>query len=137
MLLVFLGTLPALAQASHEVESKVLTLERLWASAAQMRDTKALDSIFDDSMAYVDINGRLMTKGEVLASTSAVSAVDIVVESSVARSHGGLVVVTGLMKLKGFDRGKTYVRYGRFLDTWMEKGGRWVCISSMTTAIQR
>jgi ketosteroid isomerase-like protein len=137
LILAFLGTLPVRAQSAHEAESKVLTLERLWGSAAQMRDTKALDSIFDDSMAYVDISGRLMTKGEVLADTSAVSAVDIVVASSVARSHGNVIVVTGIMKLKGVDKGKPYLRYGRFLDTWMKKGDHWVCISSMTTATQK
>jgi ketosteroid isomerase-like protein len=134
---VFLCTMPALAQSTQEAESKVLTLERLWASAAQMRDTKALQSIFDDSMVYVHIDGRLMTKAEVLADTSGVGAVDIVIESSSARSYGNLIVVTGVMKLKGIDKGKPYLRYGRFLDTWALKDDHWVCLSSMTTAIQK
>jgi ketosteroid isomerase-like protein len=137
LILAFLSVLPVWAQSGHDAESKVLALERLWGSAAQMRDTKALDSIFDDSLAYVHIDGRLMTKAEVLADTSAVSAVDIVVESSVARSHGNVVIVTGIMKLKGVEKGKPYLHYGRFLDTWMEKGDHWVCLSSMTTAIQK
>jgi ketosteroid isomerase-like protein len=137
LIVAFLSVLAAQAQSEHDAESKVLALERLWGSAAQTRDTKALGSIFDDSLAYVHIDGRLMTKAEVLADTRAVSAVDIVVESSVARSHGNLVIVTGVMKLKGIEKGKQYVRYGRFLDTWMEKGDQWVCLSSMTTAIQK
>ena len=103
LILMCLGTLPGSAQSHNEAESKVLALERLWGAAAQMRDIKALDSIFDDSMTYVHIDGRLMTKAEVLADTSATSAVEIVVDSSVARSHGGVVIVTGILHLKGVD----------------------------------
>jgi ketosteroid isomerase-like protein len=125
------------AQDRGEIESKVLALERSWGAAAQMRDTKALESIFDNSMVYVDIDGRLMTKAQVLADTMAVSPVDIVVQSSVARSQGNAVIVTGVLQLKGVEGGKPYLRYGRFLDTWLDKGDHWVCVSSMTTEITK
>jgi len=134
--LVCLGGYQAQAQTAGDAESKVLALERLWGEAAQLRDIKALDSIFDDSLEYVHIDGRLMSKSEVLADTKAVSAVDVVVESEVAHSQGRTVIVTGVMKLKGIENGKPYQRHGRFVDTWLYKAGRWVCISSMTTAMQ-
>ena len=123
------------SQRPAEAESKVLALERLWAEAAQIRDIKALDSIFDDSIAYVHIDGRLMTKAEVLADTRAVNPVEIVVHSSAAHSYGNVVIVTGVMQLKGVEHGKPYLQYGRFLDTWVLKDNHWVCISSMTTPI--
>jgi hypothetical protein len=126
----------AVAQSS-DAESKVFALERLWGEAAQLRDTRALESIFDDSIAYVHIDGRLMTKSQVLEDTKAVNPVNIVVDSPRARSHGKLVIVTGVMQLKGMECGKPYVRYGRFLDTWLYKGDHWVCVSSMTTALDR
>lgn len=125
------------ARGQSAAESKVLALERLWGAAAQMRDTKALEIIFDDSMVYVDIDGKQMTKTQVLAETAAVSPVDIVVESSAAHAHGDVVIVTGVMQLRGVDRGKAYLRYGRFLDTWLDDGKRWVCLSSMTTAMRK
>ena len=137
LVLICFGPCSAQVQGRIEAESKVLALERLWGAAAQLRDTKALESIFDNSMVYVDISGKLMTKAEVLADTAAVSPVDIVVESSVARSHGDVVIVTGIMQLKGLEGGKSYLRYGRFMDTWLEKGDHWVCISSMTTAMKK
>jgi ketosteroid isomerase-like protein len=124
-------------QAQDAGESKVLALERLWGAAAQMRDTKALESIFDESMVYVDIDGKLMSKAQVLAETKALSPVDIVVQSSSAHSHGNVVIVTGVMQLKGIEGGKAYLRYGRFLDTWVAKGDQWVCLSSMTTAMKQ
>lgn len=136
VVLLCLGTW-AHAQERGEAESKVLALERLWGAAAQLRDIKALESIFDDSLVYVHIDGRLMTKADVLADTRALSPVDIVVQSSAARSHGNVVIVTGVMQLKGIENGKPYQQYGRFLDTWVEKDNRWVCISSMTTPIRK
>jgi ketosteroid isomerase-like protein len=136
LVLIFWGTCLQ-AQGQAETESKVLALERLWGAAAQMRDIKALESIFDDSMVYVHIDGRLMTKAQVLADTMAVSPVDIVVQSSVARSQENVVIVTGVLQLKGIKGGKPYLSHGRYLDTWLEKGDQWVCVSSMTTEIKK
>lgn len=135
LILVILGTRPGNAQS--ETESKILALERLWGAAAQMRDIKALESIFDDSMTYVHIDGRLMTKAEVLGDTRAVSPVEIVVDSSVAHSHGNVVIVTGILHLKGVKSGKPYLQYGRYMDTWLRKQNHWVCISSMTTPLRK
>ncbi len=135
--LVCLGPWLAHAQSPVDAESKVRALERLWAEAAQFRDIKALESIFDDSLVYVHIDGRLMTKAEVLADTRTVSAVDIVIESSVAHSHGDTVIVAGVLRLKGVEGGKPYLRHGRFVDTWLFKQGHWMCVSSMTTLMQK
>lgn len=137
LMLISIGAFPSHAQERVEAESKVLALERLWGAAAQLRDVKALETIFDDSMVYVDIDGKLMTKANVLAETAAVSPVDIVVESSAAHAHGDVVIVTGVMQLRGVERGKPYLRYGRFLDTWLDRGNHWVCVSSMTTAMKK
>ena len=137
LLILTLATCPAQGQSRNAAESKVLALERLWGEAAQFRDIKALESIFDDSMLYVHINGRLMTKAEVLADTKAVTAVDIVVDSSVARSHGDVVIASGILHLKGIENGRLYLRSGRYLDTWIARGDGWICVSSMTTPIRR
>jgi len=136
LILVVLGAWPGNAQ-SRETESKILALERLWGAAAQLRDIRALESIFDDSMTYVHIDGRLMTKSEVLADTRAVSPVEIVVDSSVAHSHGNVVMVTGILHLKGVKSGKPYLQYGRYMDTWLRKQNHWVCVSSMTTPMKK
>ena len=136
-LLICLWPFSLRAQSRNEAESKVLALERLWGQAAQLRDIKALDSIFDDAIAYVHIDGRLMTKGEVLADTRSASSVNIVVDSSVARVHGNVVIVTGILHLKGIQAGKPYSQAGRYLDTWLARGDAWVCVSSVTTPMRR
>ena len=136
-LLICLWQLPVRAQSRNEVESRVLALERLWGQAAQSRDIKALDSIFDDAIAYVHIDGRLMTKDQVLADTKSGNAVAIVVDSSVAHVHGNVVIVTGILHLSGIQAGKPYTLAGRYLDTWLARGDGWVCVSSMTTPVRR
>jgi ketosteroid isomerase-like protein len=117
--------------------SKVLALERLWGQAAHLRDIKALDAIFDDDFVNLDIDGRLMTKAQTLADTLTAGPVEIVVESTGAQVHGDVVVVTGVLHLKGVDHGKPYLRRGRFADTWLKKNAHWVCISSETTPMEQ
>lgn len=121
----------------EDAKAKVMALEVLWGQAAQMRDIRAMETLFDDSLTYVDIAGRLMTKAQVLAFTKAVSPVEIVVQSTAARSHGDTVIVTGVLRLKGVDRGKPYLQYARFVDTWIHKNGHWLCVASMSTPIEQ
>jgi ketosteroid isomerase-like protein len=128
----------SLAQnADSDAASKVLALERLWGQASQLRDIKALDSIFDEGLVNLDIDGRLMTKAQTLADTLTTGPVEIVVESTGARVHGDVVIVTGVLRLKGVDHGKPYLRRGRFVDTWLYKNGHWVCIGSETTPMEQ
>jgi Domain of unknown function (DUF4440) len=122
--------------ADSDAASKVLALERLWGQAAHLRDIKALDSIFDEGMVNLDISGRLMTKAQTQADTLTTVPVEIVLESTGARVHGGVVIVTGVLQLKGLDHGKPYLRRGRFVDTWLYKNEHWVCIGSETTAVE-
>jgi ketosteroid isomerase-like protein len=128
----------SLAQnVDSDAASKVLALERLWGQASQLRDIKALDSIFDDGMVNLDIDGRLMTKAQTLADTLTTGPVEIVVESTGARVHGNVVIVTGMLRLKGVDHGKAYLRRGRFVDTWLYNNAHWVCIGSETTPMEQ
>jgi ketosteroid isomerase-like protein len=120
-----------------DAASKVLALERLWGQASQLRDIKALDSIFDEGLVNLDIDGRLMTKAQTLADTLTTGPVEIVVESTGARVHGDVLIVTGMLRLKGVDHGKAYLRRGRFVDTWLYKNAHWVCIGSETTPMEQ
>ena len=129
----------AVAQSAvdSEVASRVLALERLWGQASQLRDIKALDAIFDEGLVNLDIDGRLMTKAQTLADTLTAVPAEIVVDSTGASVHGDVVIVFGVLHLKGVDHGKPYQRRGRFVDTWLYKNAHWVCIGSMTTPMEQ
>ncbi len=119
--------------------TRVIALEHAWNQAEQRKDIKALDSILDNAMVYVDYDGSLLTKSEFLSKISAHDAhpQQEVTESMTARVFGNTAVVTGVYLAKGLENGKPYTRRGRFIDTWVFKSGAWVCIASQATPTLR
>ncbi|MBZ5678604.1 MAG: nuclear transport factor 2 family protein [Acidobacteriia bacterium] len=135
VLLVCAGTSASYAQVTVDshVGSKIIALENLWSQASTIKDLKSLDTILDDAFVYVDPDGRLMTKAEVLADVKASPAQQVVTESMVVHLHGDAAIVTGTYRMKGVERGKSVVRRGRFVDTWLYRNGLWISIASLGT----
>lgn len=124
--------------ASEETAiTTVLALEHAWNQAEERKDTRALDEIFDNALVYVDYDGSFHTKAEFLArvKSSASQPEQEVTGSMTGRLFGNTVVITGLYVAKGVDNGKPYLRRGRFVDTWIYKDGRWLCVASQATPI--
>ena len=42
---------------------------------------------------------------------------------------------SGVMRVKGVENGRAYTRREQFVDTWLFKGGKWVCIATDATPI--
>jgi hypothetical protein len=57
-------------------------------------------------------------------------------ESSSIHMYGGMAIVTGIYREKGVDKGKPYLRRGRFTDAWVYQNGLWQCVSSQSTLIR-
>jgi ketosteroid isomerase-like protein len=128
---------PAQDAATAGVITKVLALEHAWNQAEQRKDAKALGAMFDSDLIYVDYDGSLRSKAEFLAQvkSEASQPTQELTESMMARAYGATVVVTGVYMAKGTEKGKAYVRRGRFVDTWAMRNGSWLCISSQSTPI--
>ncbi len=101
----------------------------------ESKDLKALDAILDEAFVYVDADGRLLTKVEVLADVKAAHGLQVSSASMAVHLHGDTAVVTGIYKITGVERGKPFVRRERFVDTWWYKNGLWVSIASLTTPL--
>jgi hypothetical protein len=116
---------------------KVIALENVWNQAEQRKDTKALDSILDNSLIYVDYDGSLRTKAEFLAQVRGAGLLPEgeITKDVTAHAVGSAVVVTGVYVMTGSENGKPYNRRGRFVDLWMNKDGAWVCITAQATPI--
>ena len=56
-------------------------------------------------------------------------------ESLSVHVFGNTAVATGVFRAKGSDGGKAYVRRERFVDTWVNKNGNWVCVATDATPI--
>lgn len=120
-------------------EGKILALENAWNLAEQHKDARALDELLGDGLVYVDYDGSIMTKAEFLASVQKPSLhpEQIVNESTTVHLYNTSAVVTGIYREKGIDKGKPYLRRGRFTDTWVYQDGVWRCVASQSTLITR
>jgi ketosteroid isomerase-like protein len=116
-------------------ESKIVALENLWNQAAQAKDLKALSVILDDGFIYVDRDGKVLTKADVLANIKASHDIQVSSESMYVYLHGSIAIVSGIYLTRGTHHGKPFIRRDRFLDTWSSRNGTWIVIASLTTPI--
>jgi ketosteroid isomerase-like protein len=119
------------------VQSKIIALEKAWNQAYKIADTKALDALLDNAIVLVNDDGSVQTKKEFLASLRATNSQEqqVAPESMNVRVFGNTAIASGVMRVKGVEGGKSYVRREQFVDTWVNKGGRWVCIATDATPV--
>jgi ketosteroid isomerase-like protein len=139
-LFLFIGIMAGslLAQEAGSVQSKIIAMEKAWNQAFKFRDKKALGEILHDSMVIVNDDGSLETKAGFLAGVEAAKQSDdqqAEPESIAVHVFGDVAVATGVFKEKGVENGKAYTRRNRFVDTWVDKNGNWVCVAASATPV--
>ena len=125
---------------AESAKSKVVALEQLWNQAYKSGDKKALDSILDDGIVLVNDDGSVQSKAEFLASVkpskeSVAQQQQVAPESLNVHVYGNVAIATGVMRVKGVEGGKAYTRRERFVDTWLLRGGNWVCVGTDATPV--
>jgi ketosteroid isomerase-like protein len=145
LLLVLLSVvfLPSWAQDTSEsaIKSKIVALEGAWNQAYKSGDAKALDTLLDKDIILVNDDGSVMTKPEFLATVKPVGSHSGAQEQQVAPESlsvhvfGNTAIATGVFRAKGVEGGKPYVRRERFIDTWVYKSDRWICVATDATPI--
>jgi len=135
LLLACIAALPAIAQDDEAARSKVLALEKAWNQAYKLGDAKAMGTILDDNIVLIEDDGSMKTKAEFLATVKASSGNEeqVAPESLVVHVFGKTAIAVGVIGVKG----KSGVHHERFIDTWIEKNGNWVCIASDATPMLR
>lgn len=124
--------------SSHDSDKvRVLSLENLWNEAERNKDGKALDGLLAPAFAYTDSEGSFLNKSQFLASITAASyhPDQIINEAMRADPYDHVVIVTGMYREEGVEKGKRYVRRGRFTDTWIQESGSWLCAASQETLL--
>jgi ketosteroid isomerase-like protein len=135
-LLACIGAPIAYAQQvdDPDAESKIIAMERIAKlQACDNKDPKTLRTILDDAFVAVNQEGRVLTKTELLMCVQAIKSFQFTMDQMVVKLHGDTAIVTGLYRMRGVERGKPFLRRGRFVDTWLHKRGRWVAIASLST----
>jgi ketosteroid isomerase-like protein len=114
---------------------QVIALEKAWNQAYKAGDTKALSAILDNSLVLVEDDGSLKTKSEFLASVKSSSGNEeqVAPESLTVRVFGKTAIAIGVIAVKGTKGGKSVVHRERFIDTWINKDGSWICIATDAT----
>jgi ketosteroid isomerase-like protein len=143
VILLWLAGAASLAQTSDQAtKSKIAALEQLWNQAYKSADTKALDSILDDTIVLVNDDGSVQTKAEFLAAVKSSASQPSAQQQQVAPEslnvevYGNVAIATGVMRVKGVENGRSYTRRERFVDTWLLKRENWVCIGTNATPVQ-
>jgi ketosteroid isomerase-like protein len=116
------------------VRAQILGLEKAWNQAYKAGDVKALSAILDNSLVLVEDDGSLKTKSEFLATVKAQTGNEeqVAPESLTVRVFGTTAISIGVIATKDA-HGKTHRE--RFIDTWIKKGGSWICIATDATPI--
>ena len=112
---------------SEDEAGRVLALEKAWNHALELKDTKALDMLLASTLVSVDTDGSIQGKSEFLASIKSpeYQPSQAVTEQTNVQMYRDTAVVVGILRVKGTDKGKPYVRRERFVDTWIKTSGTW------------
>lgn len=130
---------PAQDDSATAVRSKIIALEKAWNQAYKAGDIRALDSILDNEIVLINDDGSVQSKAEFLSSIKATAnnsqEQQVSPESMSVHVFGTTAISTGVFRAKGVEGGKSYVRRERFVDTWLYKDGKWVCVASNATPV--
>jgi len=137
-LLILSVALAAARQSNVSDEGgRVLALEKAWNHALEQKDSKGMDMLLATTFVSVDIDGSVQSKTEFLASIKSpdYQPSQAVTEQSSIQVYGNAAVVVGIFRIKGTDKGKSYVHRERFVDTWIKTNDSWQCVATTSTLI--
>ena len=122
---------------SPAVLAKIRELENNRFEAQRRKDNTALDAMLDNALVWVGPDGVQKTKADYLEDlhSAGTSVLDLSPVSMTIDVHGNTAVVVGIYREKGVKDGRAYQLRARFIDTWMLKNGKWLCIASTSTSV--
>jgi ketosteroid isomerase-like protein len=139
MILACILPLAAQEESNANAQNQIIALEKAWNQAYKLGDTSALSKLLDPSVVLVEDDGSLKTRAEFLVSVHSTVANEEQVspESLTVHIFGNTAIAVGVLAAKGTKNGKPYTRRERFIDTWINRGGGWVCIATDATPMLR
>jgi len=120
-------------------EKMILALESAWNQAELHHDAKAAASMMADTFLSVDHNGGVSNRSQYLAGLKDESYKPEQISNHDTRVfvYGSTAIVTSAYRTRGTESGKPFVHNGRFTDTWVNLGGKWLCVASHETWIAK
>jgi ketosteroid isomerase-like protein len=117
---------------SSAVQANLKQMEDAWVKALVSKDSAAIGNFIADDFAGINPEGKRVTKSQLLAEAKNEPATmhSSTNESMDVQVYGpNLATVSGTTTEKGKDKaGKEFTRTYVWLDTWMERNGKWECV---------
>jgi hypothetical protein len=129
------------AQDNSAIETKLKQMEDAWAKALKDKDQAAVGNMVADDYAGINSKGEHQNKtrllDEIKSSTDTLSASTN--DSMQVHIYGpSLATVVGTSTEKGKDKdGKQFSRSFGWVDTWMERNGKWECIGEAVMPLKK
>jgi len=127
------------AEDNSAIETKLKQIENAWDRAWEAKDTAALGNMLADDYAGMNSKGERQNKSQLL---NALKTMTDTVSSSVNDSlevhvySPNLAMVVGASTEKGMDKDrKAFTRSFGWVDTWMQRNGKWECIGEAVVAL--
>jgi len=136
-LIVAAAAISVRGQSRSDEAGRIQALELAWNHALEAKDAAAMDMLLANTMVSVDIDGSVVNKKEFLAGVKSpeYQPSQAVTEQSNVQMYGDAAVVVGIFRIKGVEKGKTYVHRERFVDTWVKINGTWQCVATTSALI--
>ena len=141
ILLVLAAAPRARAQDNSAIEAKLKQMEDVWGKALKDKDQAAVGNLVADDYAGINSKGEHQNKTQLLdeikTSTDTLSASTN--DSMEVHVYGPtLATVVGTSTEKGKDKdGKQFSRSFGWVDTWMERNGKWECVGEAVMQLKK
>jgi ketosteroid isomerase-like protein len=139
LLVIVCATASAVGEDNAAIKTKIVALEKAWNQAYKLGDAKSLGELLDDQIVLINDDGSMQSKQVFLASVKKADSREEQVSpesmSVYVYGNGEIAIATGVFRAKGIEKGKSYTRRERFVDTWSLRDGNWVCVATNATPI--
>lgn len=118
-------------------QARLLSLENAWNHAVQQKDMRSIDSLLDEDLVTIDSDGSIMNKSQYMAGLKmpTLQFEHVVNDAMQVQVYGRGAVVVGVYRETGVRNGKRFLHRERFVDTWINRNGAWLCVASQSTLI--
>jgi ketosteroid isomerase-like protein len=128
------------ASSTKEVDvdrTKLLALENAWNQAQLHHDASAVSQLLPETFIYTDYDGTVMDKARFLDDLKDPNyhATLLTNDDMKVIPYSNAAIVVGAYHSKGTYKGKPFDHTGRFTDTWIYDGGKWLCVATHTNLV--
>jgi len=124
-------------QANENAGAQPLQREEEWTRGLVARDTKMFERLLAPGFVYTE-DGAVMSRDDVIASAAGEDTTTWAAnEGMKAHDFGDTQIITGVLHVKGKNKGGPFERRYQFTDTWQKRGGTWQLIGAQDYVIPK